>query len=116
MTHKNIGDSGELFAVCYLKRHGYTIIGRNVYVRWGELDIIATKNNTLVFFEVKLSRTLIPAEELYTPVKKRKVHRSANIWLVEHQQRNYINIAIGLVAIQQVCGLYTLKIYMEPLY
>lgn len=37
----------------YLKRHGFTICARNVARKTGELDIVATKGDTLYFIEVK---------------------------------------------------------------
>ncbi len=54
MRAKNkLGRTGEEIAVRYLRDHGYRIIGRNWRCRFGELDIIARDNDTLVFVEVK---------------------------------------------------------------
>ena len=53
MTTKKIGDKGEERAVRFLEQKGYEIIERNWRTRSGELDIIAYKNETIVFFEVK---------------------------------------------------------------
>lgn len=47
---------GEDLASEYLRKKGYKIIERNFRVGYGEIDIIAVKNKTLVFIEVK-SRT-----------------------------------------------------------
>lgn len=44
---------GEELATKYLKSKGYKIIERNFRKGYGEIDIIATKNNVLVFVEVK---------------------------------------------------------------
>ncbi|MFA6445945.1 MAG: YraN family protein [Candidatus Paceibacterota bacterium] len=53
--HKNreTGDLGEDIAVLYLKRHGYSIIERNYWKKWGEIDIIAEKSRKIYFVEVK---------------------------------------------------------------
>lgn len=48
-----VGKKGEDLAVEFLSNRGYRIIDRNVKVGHGELDIITTHNNTLVFIEVK---------------------------------------------------------------
>ena len=52
-TRKEVGNLGEKVAAEYLKRHGFTIRDRNVARKTGELDIIAEKEDTLHFVEVK---------------------------------------------------------------
>ncbi|MDE6967228.1 MAG: YraN family protein, partial [Clostridia bacterium] len=54
LNTKNIGNKGEDIAAAYLKRKGYKIVDRNVYIAGGELDIVAVDNNILVFVEVKM--------------------------------------------------------------
>jgi putative endonuclease len=53
MSRNSIGKQGESFAVQYLKNKGYQIVDRNVRIGKYEIDIIASKNKTLVFFEIK---------------------------------------------------------------
>ena len=50
---KAIGNKGEKIAARYLKKNGYKIIAKNYFSAHGEIDIIATKNDVLVFVEVK---------------------------------------------------------------
>ncbi len=50
------GNAAEDFAAKYLKKCGYKIIGRNFSCRYGEIDIIARKNEYIVFVEVKLRK------------------------------------------------------------
>ncbi len=53
------GRLGEKIAEDYLKHAGYKIIEKNWhYSKNAEIDIIAAKNNTLVFVEVKTRTTL----------------------------------------------------------
>jgi putative endonuclease len=52
-TTKEVGALGEKTAAEYLKRQGFSIRDRNVARKTGELDIIAEKENTLHFVEVK---------------------------------------------------------------
>ena len=47
------GELGENIAVKFLMKHGYQIKERNYTKKWGEIDIIAEKNNKLYFIEVK---------------------------------------------------------------
>ncbi len=54
LYNKKLGKKGEDIAVAYLIGKGYEIIHRNFsFGRQGEIDIIATCNNILVFIEVK---------------------------------------------------------------
>ncbi len=48
-----IGAMGEDAAERYLKKEGYTVVGRNYRCRSGEIDIIASDGKYIVFAEVK---------------------------------------------------------------
>lgn len=48
-----IGELGEHFAVKHLVSRHFVIKEKNYRKKWGELDIIAEKDGTLHFFEVK---------------------------------------------------------------
>lgn len=50
---KELGKKGEAIAADYLIKHGYRILHQNWHFIHKELDIVATKNNTLVIVEVK---------------------------------------------------------------
>ena len=52
-SRKEVGAIGEKVAAEYLMRHGFSIRDRNIVKKTGELDIIAEKENTLHFVEVK---------------------------------------------------------------
>jgi len=56
--NKKIGKLGEDIGVKYLKNKGYKILDRNfekrvVSMKFGEIDIIAKKDKTIIFCEVK---------------------------------------------------------------
>lgn len=50
---KPIGTEGEDIAAGYLKSKGYNILQRNYKTPYGEADIVAKDNDTVVFVEVK---------------------------------------------------------------
>ena len=50
---KTIGKRGEAIARQYLAQRGYQIVATNFQTRFGELDIICQKDQTLIFVEVK---------------------------------------------------------------
>ncbi|AWV99817.1 YraN family protein [Arcticibacterium luteifluviistationis] len=51
---RKVGDKGEQWAVDYLSKKGYQIIDRNHQIGHLEIDIIAKKEDWLIFVEVKL--------------------------------------------------------------
>lgn len=85
---KRLGKIGEDFASEYLLRHHYTIIERNFQKRYGELDIIAVKDNTLIFVEVKtrIGRKFGLPEESVTPRKLREVTQTAAYYKLLHPE------------------------------
>lgn len=48
-----IGRIGEDVAVKFLKNRGFSILERNYWQKWGELDIVAEKEDLIHFVEVK---------------------------------------------------------------
>ncbi|MDX1628759.1 MAG: YraN family protein [Fulvivirga sp.] len=48
-----VGKTGEAKACSYLRDQGYAILETNYRFKRNEIDIIASKNGTLVFVEVK---------------------------------------------------------------
>ena len=88
-----LGKIGEDIAADYLRKKGYRILGRNFVFRIpgspqkGELDIVAEKEKTISFVEVKT----LKGEGLFLPedrvgyLKKRRLRRSAEAWLIKNK-------------------------------
>ena len=105
---KNVGRGGEDVACQYLDRKGYKVIERNYRRKWGEIDIIALKDNTVRFVEVKaVSRESLPdlsremdyrPEELVHPTKLRKIARTAALYMEEKRDgREYQIDVVGVI-------------------
>jgi putative endonuclease len=79
MKRKETGDLGEKLAGNFLKKNGYKICQTNYRCPHGEIDIIATKKDYLVFIEVrtKKSAQFGTPEESITGSKKEKLIASA---------------------------------------
>ena len=73
--HNDIGQRGEEIAANYLQEHGYCILERN-WTNKGrkEIDIIATKDDVVVFVEVK-TRKVGSASTPISAVDGRKQRR-----------------------------------------
>ena len=48
-----LGDRGERAAERYLLKKGYVIVGRGYQDKFGEIDLVAVDDETIVFVEVK---------------------------------------------------------------
>jgi putative endonuclease len=75
MDSREIGALGEKIAAEYLTRLGYVIRERNFRLREGEIDIIAEKDDFLIFIEVRTRRSLSfgTPEESVTAKKKERL-------------------------------------------
>jgi putative endonuclease len=86
---RGIGRRGEAVAAALLERLGYAVVERNFRTREGEIDLIATRDGTLVFCEVKalVARPGGPASgpasplDAVGPAKRSQVRRVARSWL-----------------------------------
>ena len=58
MNTRRFGIIGEKIAQGYLINKGYKIIETNFYTKRGEIDIIAHKDNSIIFIEVKTRSNL----------------------------------------------------------
>ena len=74
MDNISIGKLGEKHAEYYLIKQGFSILEKNYRSKFGEIDIIAKKNNVIHFIEVK-TRTTNRFGEPYEAVNKTKINK-----------------------------------------
>lgn len=75
------GNQAETSGCEYLRENGFRIIDRNVFNRFGEIDIIAEKNGVLHFIEVKSASTFEQAVNNLTTAKLQKLTRTIQTYL-----------------------------------
>lgn len=80
MNRRKIGNAGEEQAAAYLRQMGFTILERNYRTPFGEVDIIALKDEVVVYFEVKYRSTVNYGDplEAVNYKKQRQISRVAN--------------------------------------
>ena len=79
------GKEGELLVAQYLQKRGYTLITQNYRKSFGEVDIIAHKDDVLAFVEVKWRHNpLVDPAELIGPSKQKKIITIAKQFLSKH--------------------------------
>lgn len=85
---RTLGRLGEELAAAHLQRLGFSVLGRNVRTRHGEIDLIAFDGRTLAFVEVKTrrvdARAVRPDQEPLAwlrPRQRARLRRLAVAWL-----------------------------------
>ena len=102
------GALGEDIARQFLERRGFKVIEMNYRKPWGEIDIIALKNNEVRFIEVKAvsgdleslsreSNSYRPEEQIH-PAKLKKIVRTAQLYMAQKEDdREYQIDAVGVI-------------------
>ena len=86
---RNLGALGERLAERKLKQNGYVILAKNHRTRFGELDLVAVDERTIVFVEVKTRSTLdagLPTEAV-DDKKQEHISKAAMEYLRRHHLR-----------------------------
>lgn len=88
--HNEIGKIGEKIVKDFLLRYGFCVISTNYRTKYGEIDVIAQKDNKLRFIEVKsvkvrdfdrLQTLHVKPEDNLTMAKWRKFVTSVRVYL-----------------------------------
>jgi len=79
------GNLAEDKACEFLLSRGYFIVERNFYSRFGEIDIIATKDEALHFVEVKSGLDYESAVQNITPQKLSRLIKTGNVYMKKNK-------------------------------
>lgn len=118
-----MGNLGEDSVCNHLRRNGYKVVERNYLKKWGEIDIIAEKDNIIHFYEVKtVSREIVDigkasvTHETWRPedninnLKLKKLHRAIQTWIGENEYGGDWQINAIIVALDRNSLRGTIKI------
>lgn len=92
----------ESIACEYLQGRWYYIIERNYTIRWGELDIISSIWDTVVFVEVKLVNHVLDIHDYITPTKLKHLYKTIEYYMREHRHNGDIQLDVIFVRYDQV--------------
>ena len=101
MKRRDTGILGEKLAKDFLKKKGYRITETNYRCPEGEIDIVASHGDYLVFIEVRTKTSLEfgSPEESITPAKRERMKATA-----AHYQQTHSNLSplwrIDVVAVE----------------
>lgn len=97
------GNLGEKVAADYLIKNGFEIITQNFADKFGEIDIIASKNKTLSFVEVKtkFDDEHGDPEEMINAGKIKKIQATASVFMNKYPEieKRFDSLRIDVIAI-----------------
>ncbi len=91
--NQDFGKTAEVLAAQYLEKMGYRILGQNVQLPGGELDLIAKHRDTIIFIEVKARRSEHFGGTPYaiTTSKKQRIIKLASLYLAKKKLSNQLS-------------------------
>ena len=98
---RQVGDIGEEIACKFLMKRGFKIIDRNYLKKWGELDIVAEKDNVLHFIEVKTvsgETDHLPEENVHL-WKRKRLARVIQTYLLDKKVSDETEWQINIMAV-----------------
>src|SRR3989344_5191505 len=90
-ANNKTGILGEQIAAKFLLKNGYSIVEKNFKVNFGEIDIIAYKNDIIHFVEVKARYSPLKVMP-YEQVNQRKINKLiklSSIYTIYKKLNNY---------------------------
>lgn len=100
MDRNTIGKESEQLALKYLEQHGLTLIDQNYHSRRGEIDLIMSEHDCLVFVEVRYRKSARfgSAIESVTQSKQAKIIHTAQHF-IQRYNPVYASYRFDVVAI-----------------
>ena len=90
----------EQHALAFLKQQGLLLICQNFYCRFGEIDLIMSDQETLVFIEVRYRKNQDygGAEASITRQKQRKIIKTAKHYLSQLESEPYCRFDVVAIS------------------
>ena len=100
MSDKAYGHNAEQIVAKLLTSRGYKIRTQNYYKPYGEVDIIAQKDDLILFVEVKCRKNpLFDMATIITPAKQKKMILVAKEYSARHNLDNHtVRFDVALIA------------------
>lgn len=98
---QKVGEIGENIACRFLMKRGFEIKDRNYRKKWGEIDIIAQKDNIFHFIEVKTvtQETEYLPEENVHPWKRKRLSRAIQTYVLENKVSDETEWQVDIMAV-----------------
>lgn len=110
LRHAKIqGLIGEKKAAAFLIENGYSVLAERWKIRGGEIDIIVSKEKTIVFVEVKKRKSLNSALMAISPRQIRRITFAALQFLERHPEISWDSMRFDAICVPDVGPLQHLQ-------
>ena len=98
-----VGTKGEEMVARFLQKQGFVIIKRNYQCRFGEIDIVASNSDYIIFVEVKTRKkdSLVPLEFAVDIKKQQRIHLTAEDYLSKYECDLQPRFDVALVSVDE---------------
>lgn len=105
MNTTDTGRRAEQAVASHLQKQGYRILEQNWRTRWCEIDVVAQKDKTVFFVEVKYRKTTNQGDglEYITPKKLQQMAFAAEFWVAQHRWSEEYTLAVAAVSGDKHC-------------
>lgn len=93
------GVAAEARAAALLEAQGFTLIATRARTKAGEIDIIARRDDLVVFCEVKRRATLAAAAESLLTRQQRRIAAAAEAWLADRPELAGLDLRFDAILI-----------------
>lgn len=114
--HNELGKFGEEMAVEFLQKEGYEILDTNWTFQKAEIDIIASKENTLAIVEVKTRSSIefgLP-QDFVKPKKIQLLVKAVDAYVVEKNIN--ANVRFDIIAIHKEGKSFVIEHLIDAFY
>ncbi len=96
--NRTFGSLGERAACRYLEKKGYKILHINWYCQWGEIDLVAIREEKLIFFEIKTRQSDVL--QTISPGKMKRLWRSVQFY-IQRYGYSFDNFQVDFIGIER---------------
>ncbi|MDD2717794.1 MAG: YraN family protein [Candidatus Wallbacteria bacterium] len=100
-SRKELGEHGEHRASEYIRELGFSLVAENFRSRFGEIDLIVSCGEQLVFVEVKTRKTAFGMDPgfLVNRAKQQRIKKTALYFIAIHPEYQNYNFRFDVINI-----------------
>lgn len=102
-------------AIKYLENKSYTVIAHRYKTKYGEIDVIAKKCHTIVFFEVKYRKKIEQAAYAISERQKQRIINCSKIYIQENMLEDY-DFRFDVILINQATIIHLENIIYDDIF